>query len=87
VATLETNDDGTLRLPPELIGGARPHAKFELEVSGGMLLLRPADKDQPFWRRATVQQRAEAFLRWVDTPRPPTPELADESLRRGNLYD
>ena len=50
VATLETNDDGGLHLPPELIGGARPHAKFEIEGFGGIWLLRPADKERPFWR-------------------------------------
>ena len=86
VATLETNDDGGLRLPPELIGGVRPHAKFELEVVGDILLLRPADSDRPFWRQATSQQRADAFKRWA-APRPPTPDLTDESLRRENLYD
>ncbi len=87
VATLETNDDGGLHLPPELIGGARPHAKFELEVLGDILLLRPADRDRPFWRQATAQQRAEAFQRWAEAPRPPAPDLTDESLRRENLYD
>ena len=87
VAILETNDDGGLRLPPELIGGVRPHAKFELEVLGDILLLRPADRDRPFWRQATTQQRAEAFKHWVEAPRPPAPDLTDESLRRENLYD
>jgi hypothetical protein len=87
VATLETNDDGGLHLPPELIGGARPHAKFELDGFGGIWLLRPADRQQPFWQRATPQQRVEAFRRWVDSPRPPAPDLTDESLRRENLYD
>lgn len=87
VAILETSDDGGLRLPPELIGGVRPHAKFELEVLGDILLLRPADSDRPFWRQATSQQRAEAFQRWADAPRPPAPDLTDESLRRENLYD
>jgi hypothetical protein len=87
LATLETSDDGALHLPPELIGGAEPHAKFELEVAGGILILRPVDKDQPFWRHATAQQRAEAFQRWADAPRPPAPDLKDESLRRENLYD
>lgn len=87
VATLETNDDGGLRLPPELIGGVRPHAKFELEVFGDILLLRPADRDQPFWRQATSQQRAEAFKQWAAAPRPPAPDLTDESLRRENLYE
>lgn len=87
MAMLETNDDGGLRLPPELIGGGRPHAKFELEVLGDVLLLRPADKAQPFWREATPQQRAEAFWRWAKSPRPPAPDIPDESLRRENLYD
>jgi hypothetical protein len=87
VAMLETNDDGGLRLPPELIGGVRPHAKFELEVLGDILLLRPADRERPFWRQATSQQRVEAFKRWAGAPRPPAPDLTDESLRRENLYE
>ena len=84
---LETNDQGALNLPAELIGGVRPHTKFELEVVGDILVLRPVDKDRPFWQRATAQQRVEAFRRWADSPSPPAPELSDESLRRENLYD
>ena len=87
VTTLETSDDGGLRLPPELIGGAMPHVQFELEVLGDIFLLRPADKNRPFWRQATSQQRAEAFQRWARSPRPPAPDLADDSLRRVNLYE
>jgi hypothetical protein len=87
VTTLETSDDGTLHLPPELIGGVRPHAKFELEVMGDTLLLRPADRASPFWRHATAQQRAEAFQHWAKASRPAAPDLPDESLRRENLYD
>ena len=87
MATLETNDDGGLRLPPELIGGVRPHAKFELEVLGDTLILRPADKNQPFWRRASRQEWIEEFKRWAEAPRPPTPQISLESLRRENMYD
>lgn len=87
MATLQTNDDGALHLPPELIGGARPHAMFELEALGGSWLLRPMDQGRAFWRQATAQQRAEAFRRWASAPRPAAPELTDESLRRENLYD
>jgi hypothetical protein len=87
VETLETSDDGGLRLPPELIGGVRPHAKFELEVLGDILLLRPTDKNRSFWQQATSQQRADAFRHWAKSPRPPAPDLTDESLRRENLYD
>ena len=87
MATVETSDDGALHLPPELIGGIRPHVKFDLEVLGDVLVLRPADKGRPFWQQATSQQRVEAFRHWVESPRPPAPDLTDESLRRENLYD
>ena len=87
VATLETGDDGGLHVPPELIGGATPHAKFDLEVVGDVLVLRPIAKGEPFWQRATSQQRAAEFQHWVDSPRPPAPDLTDESLRRERLYD
>ena len=82
VATVETSDDGAVHLPPESIGGVRPHAKFDLEVLGDVLVLRRADKGRPFWQQATPQQRVEAFRRWVESPRPPRTDLPDESLRQ-----
>jgi hypothetical protein len=85
--TLETNEQGILCLPPELIGGAHPHAKFELEGMGDALVLRPINKERPLLRQTTSQQRAEAFQRWAKTPRPQTPDMPDELLRRENLYD
>jgi hypothetical protein len=87
VATVETNDEGALNLPSELIGSASPHTKFDLAVLGDVVVLRPVEKEQPFWRRATAQQRVEAFRRWADSPSPPAPDISDESLRRENLYD
>ncbi len=87
MAMLEANDDGGLNLPAELIGAVKPHAKFELEVLGDVLVLRPADKDKPFWQRATPQQRAEKFRQWAESPRPTAPDISLESLRRENLYD
>ena len=87
MAMLETNDQGMLNLPPELLGGVGPHAKFDLEVVGDVLVLRPVDKDRPFWRQATSSQRVEAFRRWTKSPRPPAPDIDDESLRRENFYD
>lgn len=87
MAMLEANDDGGLNLPPELIGAAKPHAKFELEILGDVLILRPVDKDRPFWRRASAQQRTEAFRQWAESPRSPVPDISLESLRRENLYD
>lgn len=87
MAILETNDDGSLHVPAELLGGARAHTEFELEVSGNKVQLRPVRKPPPFWRTATPQQRSEAFQRWANAPRLAAPDLSDESLRRENLYD
>jgi hypothetical protein len=87
MATLETNDDGGLNLPAELLGAVKPHAKFELEILGDTLILRPADEVQSFWQRATAQQRAEMFRQWADSPRPPAPDLSNEALKRENIYD
>jgi hypothetical protein len=84
---LEANDDGGLILPAKLIGAVKPHAKFELEIFGDILILRPVDKERPFWQRATAQQRAEKFRQWAETSRPATPDISLESLRRENLYD
>ena len=87
MAMLEANDDGVLQLPPEAIGGAKPHAKFELEMVGDVFVLRPADKTPLFWQRATTEEWIKAFMEWAETPRPPAPEISLESLRRENMYD
>jgi hypothetical protein len=87
MAMLEANDDGGLNLPPEALGGVKPHAKFELERLGNILILRPADKERPFWQRASRKQWIEAFKQWAEAPRPPVPNISLESLRRENMYD
>ena len=84
---LEVSDDGGLHLPSELLAGAQPHAQFELEVLGEIMVLRPAGAEQPFWRQATPGQRAEAFEQWARTSRSDTPDLPAESLRRERIYD
>jgi hypothetical protein len=87
MAMLETNDDGGLNLPPELLGTAKPHAKFELEILGDTLILRPVDKVQPFWQQASRQEWIKEFKRWAELPRPTTPDISLEALRRENMYD
>ncbi len=83
---LETGDNGDLRVPAKLIGGVKPHTPFELQVTGEVLTLRPLAGQQPFWRRATPAQRAEAFRKWAAAC-PPVPRLPDEALQRENWYD
>jgi hypothetical protein len=84
---LEVGDDGALHVPGELLAGAQPHAQFELDVLGEVMLLRPAGAARPFWQQATPAERAEAFERWAATSPPDTPDLPAESLRREGLYD
>jgi hypothetical protein len=84
---LEVGDDGELHVPGEMLAGAKPHAQFELEVLGEVVVLRPAVTERPFWRKATPSQRADAFHRWASTSLPDAPDLPTESLRREGIYD
>jgi hypothetical protein len=84
---LEVGDDGVLHVPGEFLAGAQPHAQFELDVLGEVMLLRPAGAVRPFWQQATPAERAEAFQQWAVTSPPDTPDLPTESLRREGLYD
>lgn len=86
MATLETNEEGALLLPSSILGGAKPHAKFELEVLGDVLMLRPAGQNSDSGRD-TPQQRAEAFRQWTEGARQLAPDLPDDLLRREKFYD
>jgi len=84
---LEVSDDGVLRVPGELLAGAQPHAQFELDVLGEVMLLRPVGSARPFWQQAAPAERAEAFEQWASASPPDTPDLPAECLRREGLYD
>jgi hypothetical protein len=84
---LEVGDDGMLHVPGEFLAGAQPHAQFELDILGNVMLLRPAGVERPLWRQATRAERADAFQRWAETSPPDSPDLPTESLRREGLYD
>ena len=38
---LEAEEDGTLTLPPDVLGNVQPHTRYVLETSGTELTLRP----------------------------------------------
>ena len=84
---LEVGDDGALHVPGELLSGAQPHAQFELDVLGEVVVLRPAGAERPFWRQTTARERAEAFEQWANASLPETADLSAESLRREGIYD
>jgi hypothetical protein len=83
---LETNDDGVLSLPSELLHSAAPHTRFQVSVHGDTITIRPLDIEKPFWMSATPQQRAEDFLEWV-RGLPPGPGLPDWAVSRDSIYD
>jgi hypothetical protein len=87
MAMLEANDDGGLNLPAELIGAVKPHTKFEFEILGDTFVLRPADKDRPFWERASRKEWLDEFHKRAEAIGRPTPDISLESMRRENMYD
>ena len=89
--TLSVDDCGELTLPAEFLGNPEPGTAFEVTLHhDGIITLQraPAAAGQkPFWEVASPQERADAFVRWVDGHKPEGPGLSDEALRRENMYD
>ena len=83
---IETNDEGALYLPPEVLGATRPHSRYRVEVQGDGLILSPLEEPRPFWETAIPQERVEAFRHWVMS-HVEGPNLPDEALRRESIYD
>ncbi len=84
---LEVSEDGMLHVPSEMLSGARPHSRFEVDSVGNVTVLRPAGAARPFWRQTTPAERAAAFERWAQSPRPSAPDLPADVLRREGMYD
>ena len=87
MSIVEISDDGALHLPADLLTGAKPHTKYKLDVYGDTILLRPADAEQPLWEIRDPIERAEAFRRWANEPRPPAPDIPLEFFDREYVYD
>jgi len=85
VRWLEVDDRGCLSVPPDMLGPADPHRRYRAETYGDVLLLRP-EAPEPFWARATSEERVAAFRAWVATHQG-GPALPGDALRRVNLYD
>lgn len=83
---VEINEEGTLRLPPEVIEQVKPYKRFAVEVDNGILILRPEPKEQPFWATATPEERAEDLRQWVASHKD-GPGLPEGALSRESIYD
>jgi len=87
VFILETNKQGNLQIPSDILPQLKPHMRYQVEVQGETLILRP-QTDQSFWNAATPAQRVTRFRDWATkTQRPETPPLPDEALSRETIYD
>ncbi len=87
MAVLEVNDDGILQVPAQFLADARPHARYNLDMSGDVVTLRPAKEERPFWETATIEERIEAFRRWSTSAPANTPNVPTAKMRREEWYD
>ncbi len=87
--TVEVSNEGTIRLPSDVLEQVKPHTRFVVEVDNDTVILRPEDKERPFWATATREEKAERFRRWIEEIRKQehAPALPDEALRRESMYD
>jgi hypothetical protein len=87
--TVEISNEGTIRLPSDVLERMKPHTRFVVEVHNHIVVLRPEDEQQPFWATATPEEKTERFRRWIEEIRKQenSPALPDEALRRESMYD
>ena len=84
---LEINHQGVLQIPSEMLPESRPHTRYQIEVQGETLILRPV-QSQPLWQTASPEQRGARFRDWVtQTERPVSPPLSDEAISRESVYN
>jgi hypothetical protein len=92
-ALIEVNEQGELRLPPQVVGVFAPGTKFLVEVDDGRLIVSPqslgqaADDAAHSWQSADLHDRMEAVRQWLNRPRPPIPPLSLEEISRETFYD
>ena len=84
---LEKSRQGSLQIPADMLPSGQSYRRYQLEIQGETLILRP-QKDVPFWAQATPDQRAAMFREWAtQTKRPTAPPIPLEAMSRETLYD
>jgi hypothetical protein len=88
--TVDADEQGAIHLSAEL-SGATPHARYEVVLDDGKVVLRLLDPSKagtrPLWERLTPAERIENLRQWLATLPPSEVSLSDEALRRENLYE
>jgi hypothetical protein len=82
---VEVNSQGTLHLPPEVLGHAPPHTRYLVIVQGNRITLTPEGKE-PLWKYASPEERIHFLKEWVQS-HTDSPSLPDEALEREHMYD
>jgi hypothetical protein len=83
---VEVDESGTLRLPATILPQSAPHTRYVASKQGQQVVLSPAENSEPFWKRATPEERAADILRWAAS-HPDGPGLPDSAVSRDGIYD
>lgn len=84
--TVEVNKEGTLLIPADVLEQMKPHTRFIVEVDQDRMVLRPENKEQPFWVTARPEEWVKDFRQWVASHKG-GPGLSDEAVSRESMYD
>lgn len=82
---VEVDETGTLRLPASILPESAPRTRYMASVHGGQILLTP-NEGEPFWKRATPEERAKDILAWARSHQS-GPSLPDEAVGRDGIYE
>jgi len=82
---IKPDKEGALHLSSELLGPT-PHARYIIERSGEVIVLRPLTDVSSFWATTSPEERAAAFRQWA-VSHEGGPNLPDEALSRESIYD
>lgn len=82
---LETDENGALHIPAELLGEARPHTRFRISAE-------PVEEARrhlgPLWAKVTPEEHLRDFQSWADHFKDQdSPGLSDWAVSRDSIYD
>lgn len=82
---LETDADGIISVPPEVLGRTTPHMRYIVEYQANGILLRP-EKQAPVWKTAPIAEWVDVFSQWISS-HSTGPGLSDAAISRDTIYD
>ena len=82
---VEADSEGAVRLPPDLLPGATPHARYRVEAKNGQVVLSAEEIPEPFWKRATPEHWAVDLREWIAS-HSQGPGLPDSAAKRDSIY-